>query len=494
MLSIKHQLLSLVFLLGVSSYVLSRNSGAAFDVTTGEKRPIYDSAPVGLSIEFFAFPGYVQDVDKTSQCIANLDAASESQTRVRIGGTTQDRALYDPSLTSPAKFVIPTPGGAPLNLTYGPSFFDLAEQLQRPTVVGLNRRLNQLDNTIAAAKQAVETMDNLFAIELGNEPDLYVKADPIANNQTWTPALDAATQIDWQKAVSSALQKDDIIEAGVFLQPPKFSVQELAPLEQGNGTLNIVKTFADHAYPQSACGGSKTDLATLMDHARIKTFVDSFSPEVEAASAVNKPIVFGETNSATCGGGGISPTFGAAIWIADYVLQAVSLGYSRLYFHQGTIGNCAYCWWGTSNVFAPYYGAYFATSALSGMSSVASLDDGTTSLAAYALYAEDCNTPKRVVLINTDYYPNTTTTSRPSQTFDLSSLGEDCTSVKVKRLTAPYATSQQELGQTPTFGGVSFDNSTCDALGSEQYEYVDVKDGSAQVEVWSSEAVLVYVS
>ena len=45
-------------------------------------------------------------------------------------------------------------------------------------------------------------------------------------------------------------------------------------------------------------------------------------------------------NLATCGGGGISPTFGAALWIIDYVLQATLNAVDRLYFHQGTIGNC----------------------------------------------------------------------------------------------------------------------------------------------------------
>lgn len=43
---------------------------------------------------------------------------------------------------------------------------------------------------------------------------------------------------------------------------------------------------------------------------------------------------------ATCGGGGISPTFGAALWIVDYALQGVLNGVERQYFHLGTIGNC----------------------------------------------------------------------------------------------------------------------------------------------------------
>lgn len=37
--------------------------------------------------------------------------------------------------------------------------------------VGLNRRLNNQVNTIAAATQALSSMTNLEAIELGNEPN-----------------------------------------------------------------------------------------------------------------------------------------------------------------------------------------------------------------------------------------------------------------------------------------------------------------------------------
>ena len=37
---------------------------------------------------------------------------------------------------------------------------------------------------------------------------------------------------------------------------------------------------------------------------------------------------------------GILQTFGAALWIVDYVLQGALNGVDRLYFHQGTISNC----------------------------------------------------------------------------------------------------------------------------------------------------------
>ena len=52
------------------------------------------------------------------------------------------------------------------------------------------------------------------------------------------------------------------------------------------------------------------------------------------------PLRIPDVRLATCGGGGISPTFGAALWVIDYTLQAVLNNVDRLYFHQGTIGNC----------------------------------------------------------------------------------------------------------------------------------------------------------
>jgi hypothetical protein len=38
-------------------------------------------------------------------------------------------------------------------------------------VMGLNRGKNNIQNTIAAAKMAVQNMGNLLAVELGNEPE-----------------------------------------------------------------------------------------------------------------------------------------------------------------------------------------------------------------------------------------------------------------------------------------------------------------------------------
>jgi hypothetical protein len=89
---------------------------------------------------------------------------------------------------------VATPLDAPASLTYGPSYFDLASHYGGNVTFGLNRRLAQLNNTILAAEKAIRTVPSLYALELGNEPDLYGASSPIAQQEEggqWTPVLDA---------------------------------------------------------------------------------------------------------------------------------------------------------------------------------------------------------------------------------------------------------------------------------------------------------------
>ena len=83
----------------------------------------------------------------------------------------RDRAAYDPNLQIPVNYTVASPADAPTALTYGPSFFTLASQLKGEVTVGLNRQLNNQANSLAAGSRAKQSMGNLFAIELGNEPD-----------------------------------------------------------------------------------------------------------------------------------------------------------------------------------------------------------------------------------------------------------------------------------------------------------------------------------
>lgn len=83
----------------------------------------------------------------------------------------RDRATYDSQSKQEVSYTVADPKDAPATLTFGPSFMSLAATYGGKVILGLNRRLNNLANTIAAAKVAKSEMSNLDAIELGNEPN-----------------------------------------------------------------------------------------------------------------------------------------------------------------------------------------------------------------------------------------------------------------------------------------------------------------------------------
>ncbi|CAK7201835.1 hypothetical protein SEUCBS139899_004550 [Sporothrix eucalyptigena] len=431
-----------------------------------------DPEPVGISFEFFAFPSYFTNVTATMQCLANWQALSGTWPPIRIGGTTQDRATYDPTTSAYVVYTVASAADAPTTLTYGPKFLTLAGTYDGTVVVGLNRQLGNLTNTILAAKEAVAGIDTLLALELGNEPDYW----------GLTAAAEFAQEDDWDIRVGSALGKTNIIQAGTWLSSVStWGAAELIATENTTAR-SYVRTYAHHNYP----GGT---VQSLMAHTSVVSNVAGYDSDVAAAIAVGKPYVFGESNSATGGGAsGVSPTFGAALWTLDYSVRAVYANISRTYFHHGTVGNCQYCFWGRYDMGAPYYGATAAVAFLAGASHLTALDTGSSNYAAYATY-DSAGKPLRVLLYNSDYFNGTGT--RSSSTFTLSGL--TATSVKAKRLTAANALSRQDQGSLPTWGGQTYTNGNCVVSGTETYETTTVSSNSATFTLQASEALVVYL-
>ncbi|KAI0828774.1 glycoside hydrolase family 79 protein [Hypoxylon sp. FL0890] len=441
-----------------------------------------DPAPVGISFEFFAFPSYFTNVSATNQCLSNWKDLTGLWPPIRIGGTTQDRAQYDPTTSAYVVYSVSNPADAPASLTFGSNFLTLAGTYGGSVVVGLNRGKNKIQNTIDAAKFAVSKVKNLLAIELGNEPEYYSRnGQPIASG-SWTPAIDAASQNNWAISVGKAVNKEQIIQAGNSNDsPPEWGAAELIATE--NATVKqYVKTYAHHNYP----GGS---VNSLMSHESISSNLHIFDADVAAALKEGKPYVFGETNSVSGGGAaGVSPTFGAALWTMDYVLRASYSNISRTYFHHGTVGNCQYCFWGRYSMGAPYYGAYAATAFLAKASFIAALDDGTSNYAAYVSFGSD-GAPLRALLYNSNYFNGSG--SRSSQSFELRGLTGS--SLKAKRLTAESAMSRVDQGGKVTFGGQTFTDGYCTIAGTENIESLTVSNGQVTVALKASEALLLYL-
>lgn len=83
----------------------------------------------------------------------------------------RDRATYNSSLQTAVNYTVASPADAPTTLTYGPSFFSLANGLRGDVTIGLNRQLNNQANSLSAGAQAKSSVSRLLALEVGNEPD-----------------------------------------------------------------------------------------------------------------------------------------------------------------------------------------------------------------------------------------------------------------------------------------------------------------------------------
>lgn len=282
--------------------------------------------------------------------------------------------------------------------------------------------------------------------------------------------------------MGSAIGRTNIIQAGNWNDaPPQWGAAGLIATE--NATVKqYVRHYAHHNYP----GG---DIRKLMTHPTTSSNVRGFSSDVGAALAIGKEYVLGETNSVSGGGAAnVSPSFGAALWTMDYILRATYTNISRIYFHQGTVGNCQYCAWGRYSMGSPYYGQYIATALMAGAKHITALDAGTTNYAAYAAF-DNAGAPLRVLLYNSDYYAGSG--SRSSQPFTLTGLAS--ATVKAKRLTASSATARADQGGDLSFGGQTFTDGTCEMAGSERFETTTVSGGEATFTLKATEALLVYL-
>jgi hypothetical protein len=189
---------------------------------------------------------------------------------------------------------------------------------------------------------------------------------------------------------------------------------------------------------------------TLMNHTSTKLSVDAHVNEYNAINP-GVPHIFGETNSLYHQGRpGLSNTFGAALWVLDFLLYCASVNIQRVHLHMGT--NYRYQAWqpingtsptlvaggGSSNTTAssntssigtkaPYYGNVAAAAFLGNINAspvrIGHFDTGGGDYeSAYLAYVD--NVLQRVLIINMNEYNYTETSSSSSSASSSSSDGD----------------------------------------------------------------------
>lgn len=151
----------------------------------------------------------------------------------------------------------------------------------------------------------------------------------------------------------------------------------------------------------------------------------------------------------------------------------------------------AYCFWGQSSIFSPFYGAAFVSEFL-GTDGVklAMLDDGTSAIGVYAVFNTG-NAPVRLLVVNSNYYDGTGT--RSTATVAFSGVAPANGVLEAKRMTAPSATSRVDEGAAVTIGGSTSFSTSCTRTGTQTTEKVNASGGAASVSVRASEALMVFL-
>ncbi|RGP75985.1 hypothetical protein FSPOR_432 [Fusarium sporotrichioides] len=461
-----------------------------------------DASPVGASFEFFMWPSYATNISLTLPCLDHFNKLYGKKIPIRIGGTTQDRATYDSTFKGYVSYKVDDPLDAPMSLTYGPKFFDLIKSFGAQAILGLNRGLNNRTNTFAAALMAqAKAKDNLWALELGNEPDLFYKywQYPVAQ-APWNETQEAFDAADWAQDFANHWKSPLPILAGGGYAIP-FQIEPGWPNlpflinEAYNTTVKAAtKVYNGHLYAFS--NASSGDLDVEMSHQR--TVDDLNLLPISAAKAVGRPYVIGET-----GFHGLDyemdATFGSAIQTIDKTLRALSIGTQRLFYHQGTINQerltepkAFFNWWRSDQLNAVFYGAYFGALAVAGGDHIVASDNGSDRYAQYIIYRN--NKPYKIVFVNTDYYSGSG--SRSTTTFTANGLKNG--KAKALRMTGPSSETTIPLKQTspglePSIGGQYFSNHDCSVQGNQKFEKFSIKDGKLVASLKASEALIVYL-
>ncbi|KAI1119275.1 glycoside hydrolase family 79 protein [Nemania sp. NC0429] len=341
---------------------------------------------VSFSIEFASFPDFAGNVSNpnkfSNNLLNNLGYLTGTKPYIRVGGNTQDYAIFNPNLTIALKGTVNATRSPdyPTTIEIGPSYFESYQTWPNVKFThGFNQGGNHDDRQwatlIQTAAIACKTLgkDKLHWWEYGNEPDLFATSaqGPVRpsnyNESDYVREWLAAT-----RAIKGVLAQEcpDMLsdETYGYLAPSFAGVSNhlKAPRAWADdlNTDGTIRYFSTHNYISGATSPGVTLQGTLMNHTRTRSSVDPHVSEFAsiAAAAPGLVQIMGETNSLyNQGKPGLSNSFGAALWGIDFNLYCASVGIGRVHMHMGT--NYRYASWqpvttdlaavGTK---APYYG------------------------------------------------------------------------------------------------------------------------------------------
>ncbi|KAH9900021.1 glycoside hydrolase family 79 protein [Cubamyces lactineus] len=402
--------------------------------------------------------------------------ASGQPLRLRLGGNSMDSSTYVPNQQQIIQFTDPNADFDDQPVDYGPQLFDVMNGMSSAVggaqyLVGLSLRTPNSTNIPLLAGDASKALgDSLDALLLGNEPDLYTAHGnrPGIANYTVNDYIG-----DFQTVFNNLehTQQGDVLSEDKIAGPTICCFWDLASLIQ-SGWLDQyaerLKYITLQHYPQNNCNGKpQFGLSYYTAHANAVSLArwQEHGLQVIASSNNRKPVLMDEFNTASCGGvPGISDTFAASLWTADYSLQMASIGYAGAYIHTRERG-ITYNLFDPPDAVAGGAGAWTTNPSFYGMLPVAealastngsrvvdlnvknSMSDKTATVAGYAIYDGAAPTAHSLVVFNFADASGATS----DFAIDASFVPSSSDTVTIRYLTAPTLAEKTNLawgGQT----------------------------------------------
>ncbi|KAJ5872105.1 uncharacterized protein N7529_004458 [Penicillium soppii] len=500
------KLLAFCYSLGATGHLIELK--ASTDLPHGASQPVdHAFASFSWPVHFFAdYAGNKSCPNHFSQDIINLlHEKTGAYPHIRVGGTSADRAILNTSQSSSIVLSAESDNGIPLEVSLGPVFFEGFENFPSTPwtfqVNLANNKSNALENALAEARAAISHIrGNLYAFEIGNEPDLYpgdvrpldyTVADYVKEWRSFADAI--STEV--LHGNRYGLNDWTLFQALTFV----FNLNGFSTAQAFKDGIDMdghVKSVSWHQYASGNQAWVRLQ-ESFMNHTAVTGNLSQYIEDMTLIHSYNPNITFllGETNSdyVNLNMSQIEGVFGSSLWLIDYLLYGMSVNITRFNLIQGT--TFGYAGWTpvehnglAPQVRAPLYGQLVAAEAIGRhpIVQVKALDLERDDLSAYAIY--ESGVLARYLVVNLDGWNSTTKYARPSQKFALD-VSHRVKSAEIKRLVGPGASADTGI----TWGGFSWNytDGRLGRTGKDDTEVLKVLKGAVRLEVDSSEAVIV---
>ncbi|KAJ6452906.1 hypothetical protein DFH09DRAFT_1351464 [Mycena vulgaris] len=412
---------------------------------------------IGFAIEMLILPTY-GGIDQPNEFSGNLMSAISNRTgapiHIRVGGTSMDNTIFNAS--SDKAITVTTPRHIcrlSSNRTIGSPWLSGFKNYNPGTRFTLEVPLarNHPVNRVSFVKACIDAIpggtQQLDAIEIGNEPDLYPKFPqlPCAPPQRHSGYGPGDYSAEWKAAAKNLSEEVDALndqntwyQAMTFstiVDPRMWNVSAMwNDIDQGR----FVKTVSQHYYQTNSSGSLKDD---LMNHSKTVSEMESrFGSTISFLEPRGIPFIIGEGNSAIGLGRrppALDSSLGAALWTADFMLNAMAMGIKRVSLTPP---------WQVVNtknesksVRGVWYGHVFTADFIGTGGDFqiyrVPVNDSHRNIASYAGYNSGLLT--RFAVLDLRFWNGANDTGRPAVDIELADLDAGITGARVSRLTAP---------------------------------------------------------